>query len=212
MQRGSRTFYGYGPPSITPTTAIHTMHPTLERLAAVLNVPLEPASDTKRDSLRTTLRRLGIVAGIFVLVAIGVPVLIGKVLDPAMPSPPIWALAGFAIYGMACMGAPLTAVLQFFSWREDVRGFLHRPPDSRHLAAWIKRKRRAMLLTPVWVALVIVPATVLVYPLALKVFDPALLRPMLLFTSGWGILSTTLACLAFAFKLQRAQQGRSSMP
>ncbi len=182
------------------------MHTTLERLAAELNVPLEPASDARRDSLRTTLLRLGIVAGTFVLGAISIPLLIGWVLDPSTPSSPAWALTGFAIYGIACMGAPLTAVAQSLFWREDVRDFLNRPPSPGQLAAWIKRKRRAMLLTPLWVSPVIVTATVLVYPLALKVFEPEILRPILTVIAGWGVLGTTLACLAFAHKLQRAQQ------
>ncbi|WP_456425348.1 hypothetical protein [Rhodocaloribacter sp.] len=182
------------------------MNTTLERLATELNVPIEPTSDARRDSLRTTLLRLGIAAGTFVLGAISTPLLIGWVLDPSAPSPPAWALAGFALYGIVCIGSPFTAVIQSLFWREDVRGFLRRPPSSGQLAAWIKRKRRVMLLTPLWVSLVIVTATVLVYPLALKVFEPETLRPILTIIAGWGILGTTLAGLAFAHKLQRAQQ------
>ncbi len=182
------------------------MDSTLERLAAELNVPLEAASDSRRNSLRTTLLRLGIVTATFVLGAISIPILIGGVLDPPVHSPPIWALAGFAIYGLVCIGAPLTAVLQLLFWREDVRRFLHRPPPPQHLTFWIKRKLRAMLLTPIWVLLGIVPATVLVYPLALKVLEPTILRPILISISGWGVLTTTLTCLALAYKLQRALQ------
>ncbi|QXD16666.1 hypothetical protein GQ464_006930 [Rhodocaloribacter litoris] len=187
------------------------MHTTLDRLAKALNVPGEPASDTKRDSLRRTWIRLGIMAGIFYLCSFVFPLLLGKILE--IPSPPFWALAGFSLLAMACVGAPVAAILQWASWREDVRAFLDHPSPPQDLASWIDRKQRAMLLTPVWATIGIVAAAALAYPLGLKfIHDPTYVRQLLILFSGWGILATTLACLAFAFKLRRAHQARISMP